>query len=139
MTMNMNVFTYGSLMFDRVWSKVVGDVWVKMGARLYGYKRRKIRGAVYPALIPGTDEDYVDGIIFLNVGKSVIEILDRFEGEHFQKETVECELADGRKIIASVYAFKEKYRNLIEDEEWDPIWFSKVGIYSFLTEYEGFS
>ena len=51
---------------------------------------------------------------------------------------VECELADGSKIIAGVYVFKEKHRNLIEDEEWDPIWFSEVGIYSFLTEYEGF-
>jgi len=135
----MHVFTYGSLMFDRVWSKVVGHVWGKTGARLYGYKRRRIRGAMYPALLPGTDDDYVDGIIYLNVGKSDIEILDRFEGEHYQKEIVECELADGSKIIAGVYVFKEKHRNLIEDEEWDPIWFSEVGIYSFLKDEEGFS
>ena len=136
--MSIHVFTYGSLMFDRVWSKVVGNVWEKTKARLYGYKRRKIRGALYPALLPGIEEDYVDGIIYLNVGKSDLKILDRFEGEHYQKEMVECELADGSKIIACVYTFKQEYRNLIQDEDWDPIWFSKVGIYSFLTDYEGF-
>ena len=137
--MSIHVFTYGSLMFDRVWSKVVGDVWGKTDARLYGYKRRKIRGAVYPALVPGIAEDYVDGIVYLNVGKSDIEILDNFEGEHYQKETVECKLTDGSKIIATVYVFKEEHRNLIEDEEWDPIWFSEVGICLFLTEYDVFS
>ena len=136
--MTVHVLTYGSLMFDRVWSKVVGGVYKKSGATLYGYKRRKIRGAIYPALLPGTEADYVDGTIYLNVCRSDTKILDEFEGEQYQKEMAECELSDGSSIIASVYVFKEKYRDLIKDEEWDPAWFSEVAIHLFLTEYEGF-
>lgn len=136
--MAVHVFTYGSLMFDQIWSKVVGGVYEKSSATLYGYKRRKIRGAIYPALIPGTDADSVDGTIYLNVSRSDTEILDEFEGEYYRQEMAECELSDGSSIIASVYVFKERYRNLIEDEEWDPAWFSEAAIDLFLTEYEGF-
>ena|GEM_PF-6180031 len=28
--------------------------------------------------------------------------------------------------------------SLIQDEDWDPDWFSKIGMYSFLSEYKGF-
>ncbi len=111
---------------------------MKSGATLYGYKRRKIRGAIYPALLPGTEADSVDGIIYLNVSRSDTERLDEFEGEHYQKQMAECELSDGSSITAGVYVFKQEYRNLIEDEDWDPDWFSKVAIHLFLTEYEGF-
>jgi hypothetical protein len=42
----------------------------KVTARLYGYKRRKIRGQIYPTVLPGTRRDHVDGIIYLDVSKS---------------------------------------------------------------------
>jgi gamma-glutamylcyclotransferase (GGCT)/AIG2-like uncharacterized protein YtfP len=125
-------------MFHRVWSRVVSGDYEKKDAILHRYKRRKIRGADYPAVLPGTQLDYVDGIVYLNVSKNDINTLDEFEGEYYQKETVKCELSDGDKITACVYVFKEKYTNLIEDKEWDPVWFSEVGIHSFLGEYDGF-
>ncbi|MCG6945214.1 MAG: gamma-glutamylcyclotransferase [Deltaproteobacteria bacterium] len=137
--MSLHVFTYGSLMFHRVWSKVVGGMHEKVGARLYGYKRRKIRGEIYPTVLPGTSRDYVDGIIYLNVSKSDVKTLDAFEGEYYQKEMVECGLTDGRTITAWVYVFKERYRDLVEDEPWDPVWFSEDGIHSFFDRYEGFN
>lgn len=136
--MSMHVFSYGSLMFDRVWSKVVGGIYQKIDARLYGYKRRKIRDKIHPAVLPGTDRDWVDGIIYLNVSENDIKRLDKFEGECYQKEMAECELSERGKIIACVYVFKAQYRNLVEDEQWDPVWFSKIGIHLFLNEYEGF-
>ena len=130
--MGVHVFTYGSLMFDPVWSKVVGSVYEKVTARLYGYKRRKIQGEIYPTVLPGTSRDHVDGIIYLNVSKSDLKTLDRFEGEYYQKEMAECGLTDGGNISAWVYVFKERYRNLVEDEPWDPVWFSEDGIHEFL-------
>jgi gamma-glutamylcyclotransferase (GGCT)/AIG2-like uncharacterized protein YtfP len=136
--MGIHIFTYGSLMFHRVWSRVAAGDYEKKDARLYGYKRRKIRGAIYPAVLPGTDLDYVDGIVYLNVSESDVKALDKFEGEYYHKETAECELSDRAKISVCVYVFSDKYRNLIENKEWDPVWFSRVGIHSFLTLYEGF-
>ena len=58
--MSVHIFTYGSLMFDGVWSKVVDGIYEKVGARLYGYQRRKIRGEIYPTVLPGKSGDYVD-------------------------------------------------------------------------------
>jgi gamma-glutamylcyclotransferase (GGCT)/AIG2-like uncharacterized protein YtfP len=136
--MSVHVFTYGSLMFDRVWSKVVGGKYEKVGARLYGYKRRKIRGEIYPTVLPGASGDYVDGIIYLNVSKSDVKTLDTFEGEYYQKEMAECGLSDGGNIAAWVYVFKERYRNLVEDEPWDPVGFLEDGIHTFFASYEGF-
>ena len=136
--MSMHVFTYGSLMFDRVWSKVIGSIYKKTGGRLYGYKRRKIRGEIYPALLPGTEADHVDGTIYLEVSLSDIKILDEFEGEYYQRDMLKCELADGSRAEAAVYVFKEQYRDLIEDKEWEPLWFAEAAIRTFLTEYEGF-
>jgi len=136
--MSVHVFTYGSLMFYRVWSKVVGGNYEKVGARLYGYKRRKIRGEIYPTVLPGTSGDYVDGIIYLNVSKSDVKTLDTFEEKYYQKEMAECGLSDGGTIAAWVYVCKERYRNLVEDEPWDPVWFSEDGICTFFARYEGF-
>lgn len=136
---SMHVFTYGSLMFHRVWSRLVAGNYEKIDARLYRYKRRKIRGTVYPAVLPGKAVDYVDGILYLRVSKRDIKTLDRFEGDYYRKEMAECTLSDRDNIIACVYVLKEEYSHFIEDEEWDPVWFSKVGIHSLLAEYEGFS
>jgi len=135
--MSMHVFTYGSLMFHQVWPRVVAGNYEKVGARLYGYKRRKIRGAIYPAVLPGRSEDYVDGVLYLNVSEADVNALDRFEGEYYQKETAECELSKRGKATACVYVIKEKYADLIEDKEWDPVWFSEVAIHSLLSEYQG--
>ena len=134
--MGVHVFTYGSLMFDQVWSKVVDGKYEKVAARLYGYKRRKILGEIYPTLLRGTSRDNVDGIIYLNVSKSDVKILDTFEGEYYQKEMAECGLTDGGNISAWVYVFKERYRNLVEDEPWDPVWFLEHGIHAFLADLD---
>ena len=137
--MSMHVFTYGSLMFHRVWSRVVAGYYEKTDARLYRYKRRKIRGMIYPAVLPGKETDYVDGILYLRVSNTDIKTLDRFEGNYYRKEMAECKLSDRDDIIACVYVLKEEYAHYMEDEEWDPVWFSEVGIHSFIGEYEGFS
>ena len=108
----------------------------KVTARLYGYKRRKIRGEIYPTVLPGTSRDHVDGIIYLDVSKSDVKNLDTFEGEYYQKEMAECGLTDGGIISAWVYVLKERYRNLVEDEPWDPVWFSEDGIHEFLADLD---
>lgn len=132
--MLMNVFTYGSLMFSPVWANVVGKVYSQQNARLYGYKRRKIKGEIYPAVIPGTDGDYVDGIIYLDVDDNDIGRLDMFEGACYHKKLRECVLEDQSKAMAYVYVFKKAYQYLIEDKEWDPDWFAKAGLRLFFSE-----
>lgn len=123
-------------MFDQVWSNVVSGRYEKVSARLYGYKRRKIRGEIYPTVLPGTNRDHVDGIIYLDVSESDMKNLDAFEGECYQKEMAECGLTDGGIISAWVYVFKEQYRDLVVDEPWDPVQFLENGIHAFLASLD---
>lgn len=134
----LNVFTYGSLMFHKVWVKVVRGTYENVDARLYGYRRTKVKDEPYPCVFPAAKADYVEGKVYLDVANEDIGALDRFEGEYFQRELQDCELTDGRKIIACVYVFKKQYMSLIQDEDWDPDWFSRIGMCSFLAEYKGF-
>jgi gamma-glutamylcyclotransferase (GGCT)/AIG2-like uncharacterized protein YtfP len=135
---NINIFTYGSLMFSEVSLKVMKGRYEKVEARLYGYVRKRVKHETYPAVFRGSGNDYVDGIIYLGVTDQDITKLDRFEGEYYKRELAECRLLDGSEIFAYVFVFKEKYLNLIGDEDWDPDWFARFGMSSFLTEYRGF-
>ena len=50
---SVNVFTYGSLMYEAVWSRVVRGQYPWVAARLPGFRRLAIRDAAYPAVVPG--------------------------------------------------------------------------------------
>jgi gamma-glutamylcyclotransferase (GGCT)/AIG2-like uncharacterized protein YtfP len=135
---NRHIFTYGSLMFGPVWNRVVRGRYPKHDARLYGYCRRRIQGQTYPAVMPASDDDHVAGKLYLNVDEIDLRLLDRFEGEYYHRVLAPCELPDGSKYLAGVYVLKGAYRHLLQDEEWDPVWFGKVGMKAFLESYQGF-
>jgi len=137
-TMNQNVFTYGSLMFDQVWNRVVGGSYQKYSARLYGFERRKIKGETYPAIIEATVKDWVDGQLYKNVSETDIDNLDRFEGEYYIRQLTQCNLPDGSGEPAVVYVFRQRYRSLLDSADWNPDWFANFGIHTFLSGYKGF-
>jgi gamma-glutamylcyclotransferase (GGCT)/AIG2-like uncharacterized protein YtfP len=134
----MNIFTYGSLMFERVWTVVVAGTYRKTNAQLFGYRRRQIRGEAYPALVPGMMADRVDGVVYLDVGPRDAVRLDRFEGAYYGKKKEVCSLPDGSRISVWVYVFKETYVDLVKPQTWDPEWFEKEGIHSFMAAYQGY-
>jgi gamma-glutamylcyclotransferase (GGCT)/AIG2-like uncharacterized protein YtfP len=45
-----------------------------------------MRGQTYPAVAPGSDEDQVEGMLYLDVGKADIHRLDRFEGKYYRRQ-----------------------------------------------------
>jgi gamma-glutamylcyclotransferase (GGCT)/AIG2-like uncharacterized protein YtfP len=61
-----NVFTYGSLMFDAVWSRVVRGHYRSAEAILSGYRMLSIREESFPAMIQDIAEDQVVGKVYLN-------------------------------------------------------------------------
>jgi gamma-glutamylcyclotransferase (GGCT)/AIG2-like uncharacterized protein YtfP len=135
----MNIFTYGSLMFRRVWSIVVTGHYSTSQARLFGYQRRKIKGETYPALIPGKQHDFVDGIIYFKVDLKDRIRLDNFEGHYYTKIQESFRLSDQQTVRAQVYVFKPEYRGLVEKEPWNPEWFKTSGIHDFMTAYRGYN
>ena len=135
----MNIFTYGSLMFKRVWSMVVTGHYFKSQARLFGYQRRMIKGETYPALIPGGRSDFVNGIIYFEVDSRDQDRLDKFEGRYYTKIQETFRLSNHQTVSAQVYVFKPEYRALVENKPWNPEWFKETGILDFMAAYRGYN
>jgi len=132
-----NVFTYGSLMFDPVWSRVVVSSHERCEAILQGYDRKGVLNEVYPVLIPSTSHSQVEGIVYLDVFSSDLARLDQFEGEYFCRKAEQVVTLDMRILPAEVYVLKEEYYAIISPREWDPEHFSATDIHFFMRRYMG--
>jgi gamma-glutamylcyclotransferase (GGCT)/AIG2-like uncharacterized protein YtfP len=133
--MTLNVFTYGSLMFDPVWSEVVSGSYDQFEAILQGYDRKSVRDEDYPVIVPSTPESQVLGIVYRDVSVTDLARLNQFEGEYYFRKTVEVTTLDMMRLPAEVYVLKEEYFSIISYHEWDPVHFSSTGIHSFLLHY----
>ena len=135
---NVNLFVYGSLMFDEVWSQLVCGDYLKLPARLHGFMRRRVVGDVYPVIVRSHRGDWVDGIVYFGVGPEDMTRLDLFEADPYDRQT-HLVLVEGReKRRADVYVLKDDYRYMVHDSEWDPQWFEQEGLPLFIRRYRGF-
>ncbi len=127
----MNVFTYGSLMFDQVWRRVVSGSYRRAEAALAGHHRRAVRGETYPGVIaaPGGS---VEGVVYFDVTESDLARLDDFEGDPYERRSVMLAVA-GEPIPAEVYLIRDP--ELLESDSWDVAGFERSGIFEFLANY----
>ena len=127
----MNVFTYGSLMFDEVWRRVVAGDYERTQATLADHRRFAVRGETYPGVIamPG---GRVDGIVYRDVSVADLARLDAFEGAPYQRRSVTLELA-GAALLAEVYAMRDPGRLAATD--WDVAAFAREGMHVFIATY----
>ncbi len=65
-----NAFVYGTLMADEVLRLLIKRVPPSRAATLSGYSRHKIRGQVFPAIVPATRESRVEGKVRLQYCKA---------------------------------------------------------------------
>ena len=132
-----NIFVYGSLMFDSVWTRVVSGTYTKIEGQLFGYARFGIKDEHYPGLIeqPGT----VDGIIWLDVSDSDIAKLDRFEGVYYRRHQVFVADSHDRCLDCETYVISNDYRYLLEDQPWDAEQFREKYLQQFIEDYTGFN
>ena len=134
----MHLFVYGSLMFEEVWSRLVRGSYVRRPARLHGFARRKVRDDVYPVVVRSHDRDWVDGLVYLNVGEEDIERLDFFEGQFYDRQNHTVIVEGAEKAVAAVYVLRNDYHHLIDAGGWDPERFAREGLTFFLGRYRGF-
>lgn len=117
--LNINIFVYGTLMFDPVWLSISGRSCFKREASLTGYKRTAVKGQLYPVLIPASGKQKVDGIIYFNISKKIVNRLDVFEGHTYFRQKVNVSLPGGSLIPAHVYILKKEYYYIIDNKDWD--------------------
>jgi gamma-glutamylcyclotransferase (GGCT)/AIG2-like uncharacterized protein YtfP len=130
-----HLFTYGSLMFEPVWHKLVRGNYLSQKATLTGYARRCVRDDEYPVIFQA--DERVEGIVYYDVSEDDLVSLDTFEGEYYERKEVELLVKD-EPVKACVYVLKEAYFHIIDPKPWSETLFAREGIERFLANYKGF-
>jgi gamma-glutamylcyclotransferase (GGCT)/AIG2-like uncharacterized protein YtfP len=136
MLMN-HLFTYGSLMYPAVWRRVVRGEYRSATAILIGFARRAVLHVDYPCLIPSSQDSPVNGVLYFDLSEPDFELLDRFEGNMYQRQRVNCHLQDGSEVKTWTYVWSGNLK-LVSERAWDQSEFEQAGLKRFMTGYEGF-
>lgn len=128
----MNVFTYGSLMFDEVWQAVVGRLGDSTPGRLAGFEAWRIAGQTFPGLSPAPGH-WVAGRIWHDVTPPELERLDVFESGIYERAMVSVEATDGRRFECWTYLVRPDSRGRLLAERWDSEEFRRRHLPTFLT------
>ena len=128
-----NLFTYGSLMYDEIWTRLTTDKYKKIQAELDGYVRKSIKGEVFPALIKG--DGSTSGILYLDVSKEDMQTIDIFEGDIYKRIEGKVLTENGKCLTCFFYVLLDSCFHIISDDEWDPLVFEKTGLNLMIGEY----
>ncbi|AOO66707.1 gamma-glutamylcyclotransferase family protein [Sulfurospirillum halorespirans] len=131
-----HLFTYGSLMFEDVWNRLVKGNYLSQKATLQGYARRSVKDDVYPVIFQA--DELVEGVVYYDISEEDRIILDTFEGEYYERKEVEL-LVKNELIRACVYVLKEEHFDIIDPKPWSEALFATEGIKRFLANYKGFA
>lgn len=115
--MSANVFTYGSLMFPEVWTRVVAGDYRSTRARLNGHARFAVRDQIYPGMVPH-EHSQVAGVLYLDVDEADLARLDHFEGDDYLR--VSCEVACEEGVARPAEAYVYRLPGRLLETEWHP-------------------
>lgn len=134
----VNVFTYGSLMYVPVWSRIVAGDYASFEGCISGYQRFAVAGEDYPGVIRAPADSQVNGRLYLDVQPDDVRRLDEFEGEYYSREV--CMMATPQGAVeAQLYVIKPEYSGVLSAENWNQKAFEQAGLQRFLERYSGFS
>lgn len=133
---SLDLFVYGTLMVPAVIRGVCGYRQPGQSATLAGYRCRLVEGEVYPAIMrwPG---ERVSGLLYRGLSGEQTALLDRFEGEMYERKTVSLSI-DERHVLGEAYVLREHFAHSLSDREWTLQGFIADGIQRFTSEYQGF-
>ena len=112
-------------MFADVVEALLGRSFASRPARLSGYARFSLRGRVYPAIV-AREGSSIDGVLYEGLDGPTLTRLDEFEGETYERRTVDVRptsttgIATGEALSAEVYVIGSGELHLLEEEPWDP-------------------
>ena len=134
---DMNIFTYGTLMIPSVMHAVTNRPFPSQKAVLKGYARFTVTGESYPGIIPASDA-VTQGLIYNDVDAKSLERLDEFEGDLYQRTSVRVETVKKDILNADTYVIKPEYRGCLSFQEWHVKEFARKHLETFLKTYQGF-
>ena len=131
-----HLFAYGTLMCSDIMADVSGLEATGSPGTLRGYRRLRVKGECYPALLQDA-AGCVEGVVYREIPQAAWTCLDRFEGEMYIRETVQVQLADGAFVAARTYVVHEDFTSCLENIEWDRAAFLLNGKERFCRSYRG--
>jgi len=135
--MTKNLFAYGTLMCEDIMLAVTGQRFSRNAGFLRDYQRRRIKGEVYPGLIPKPG-GIVEGIVYRDVSDAAWDLLDAFEGEMYQRQIVRVSIEDSTSLEAHTYVIRPEFKDRLGSGEWDFEKFLRRGKKTFEGRYAGF-
>ena len=126
-----DLFVYGTLMTPAVMRAVIGRVPRSEPAELHGYRRYRLRGKVYPAVVPepGTT---VAGRVYHDLTPAEITRLDRYEDAFYRREPVTVRDAQGREQRAWCYVLPTQARQRLAARPWHRDMFERTALRGYL-------
>ena len=119
-------------MFPVVWNHVVLGHYRSSEASIHGFRRLRIRGEHYPALIINPNAGALTGRVYFDVSASDITRLDHFETSDYARVSIAVTIA-GKALAADAYLTLKP--ESLAPLEWSPETFAREGLESFLTTY----
>lgn len=98
----MNVFAYGSLMFEDIFLEVTGTSLDAIRATATGWRRFSLEQRTYPGAVP-SDKHCIDGVLWLDVPERALLALDQFEGDEYVRRQIEVLDSAGHNYVAFIY------------------------------------
>ena len=106
-------------------------------AVLKNTRRLKVKGEVYPSLIPAAGGE-VSGILYENLTLDEIDVLDHFEGLEYDRREVTVHV-DGQPLPAETYFTSVEGIKLIDESEWTPADLPPENLKRFQMLYKGWT
>ena len=128
-----NLFSYGSLMFPEVMEAIVGVKRFGEAAQIRDFARYCIREQSYPGIVsePGKS---VSGILYRDLDDESLVLLDRFEGEMYERKEVSAECESGF-AEATVYVIAPPSLDLLTNASWSHVDFRDGGLSDFVERW----
>ena len=124
-------------MFNDVWNSLIKTEHQRTTATLKDYIRLKVKGEHYPGIIKSVNS-VVNGVLVFNLSDDDLAILDDYEGDCYQRTSINVICKENSYCQADTYVFKDSYKNILSANEWIPEEFKKDKLNLFLSSYKNF-
>ena len=136
MTHRIALFTYGSLMFETVWRRLVDHACASMRAELTGFRRERVAGETYPGIVPDREAS-APGRVYWGLTPEDLERLDRFEGTAYRRSPVTVWIAvpSGCKVPIEAETYVYCDATALSGEAWVPETFARESAGAFFERH----
>ena len=111
-------FAYGTLALPGVYSALTGLEVASRPARLHGFARLLVRDAVYPGIVERAGA-VTPGVVFAALAPATFALLDRYEGDLYERRRVRVAPSRGGPIDAQAYVVRAEHCDRLDEAPWD--------------------